>query len=286
VAVFAEGGRKGGLWLPEGRDGRGWRRFAAELRVLMAPSDGGPVEFEMHPSLSSKPSSTKLVEAGVSGACSKVRTFAKILVSKPRSCREKETGEVELRREAAGAVKTMRGSDVKCWVEPLLGLVQLGLGRVVIGLLEGLLVGLDELPMRKRIRAVLKSLKASKVGPPLVPTSMGRASGFRRLKVGLKGNGLGWPFKTKKASVAGPIMMAFEVRRPLSRPLSTLPMGEDCVGSGARVEVSVLSPVMENSQDKGAGEGFGADDGAVGVVSVPVTSYTSPETNSSPPVTF
>jgi hypothetical protein len=23
VAVFAEGGRKGGLWLPEGRDGKG-----------------------------------------------------------------------------------------------------------------------------------------------------------------------------------------------------------------------------------------------------------------------
>jgi hypothetical protein len=61
-------------------------------------------------------------------------------------------------------VKTMRGSDVKHWVEPLLGLVQLGLGRVVIGLLEGLLVGPEELPIRKRIRAVLQSLKASKVG--------------------------------------------------------------------------------------------------------------------------
>jgi hypothetical protein len=36
VAVFAEGGRKGGVWIPEGRDGRGWRRFAGELRLMLA----------------------------------------------------------------------------------------------------------------------------------------------------------------------------------------------------------------------------------------------------------
>jgi hypothetical protein len=41
VAVFAKGGHKGGLWLPEGRDGKGWQRFARELRVLLAPV-GGP----------------------------------------------------------------------------------------------------------------------------------------------------------------------------------------------------------------------------------------------------
>jgi hypothetical protein len=45
VAVFAEGGRKGGLWLPEGQDGWGWRRFAKELCSLLVPPDGGPVEF-------------------------------------------------------------------------------------------------------------------------------------------------------------------------------------------------------------------------------------------------
>ena len=37
VAVFAEGGRKGGLWLPKGEDGWGWRRFADELRILIPP---------------------------------------------------------------------------------------------------------------------------------------------------------------------------------------------------------------------------------------------------------
>jgi hypothetical protein len=281
VAVFAEGGRKGGIWLPKGRDGRGWRRFAAELRILLVPSDGGPVGvgFEMCPSPCSKPSSTKLVEAGAHGVCSKVRTFAEILKSKSRSCEEEETGGDEHRREAAGSVKMTRGSDVKRWVEPLLGLLQLGLGRVLIGLLENLLIGPDELPMRKRIRAVLKSLKASKVGPSLVPTSTGRARGFHKVKLGLKGNGLGCPFKPKKATVPGPSMMASEVRLPSSTPLFSPPACEECVGSSARIEISILSPVMENSQVKVAGEGFGAVDGAACVESLPVMGCTTPVTS-------
>ena len=94
--------------------------------------------------------------------------------------------------------------------------VQLGLGRVIIGLLEGLLVGPDELPIRKRIRAVLKRLKVSQVGPSLVPTSTGRASGFRWVKLGLKGNRLGWPFKPKKAAVSSPTKLVYEFRLPLS----------------------------------------------------------------------
>jgi hypothetical protein len=47
----------------------------------------------------------------------------------------------------------------------------------------------------------------------------------------------------------------------------------------ARPSVSVLPPVMENSQDKVAGEGFGAYDGAAGVVSLPVPGYTPPMTS-------
>jgi hypothetical protein len=35
VSVYAEGGQKGVIWLPEGRFGRGWRRFAGELRQLV-----------------------------------------------------------------------------------------------------------------------------------------------------------------------------------------------------------------------------------------------------------
>jgi hypothetical protein len=35
VSILAEGSRKGVIWLPEGRFGRGWRRFAGELRLLL-----------------------------------------------------------------------------------------------------------------------------------------------------------------------------------------------------------------------------------------------------------
>jgi hypothetical protein len=42
VSSFAVGGQKGSIWLLEGRDGRGWRRFAGELSkmvvVLESPS--------------------------------------------------------------------------------------------------------------------------------------------------------------------------------------------------------------------------------------------------------
>jgi hypothetical protein len=36
VAVSAEGGQKGIIWLLEGRGGWGWHRFAGELRQLLA----------------------------------------------------------------------------------------------------------------------------------------------------------------------------------------------------------------------------------------------------------
>jgi hypothetical protein len=36
VAVFVEGGRKGVIRIPEGRDGWGWQRFVDELRFLVA----------------------------------------------------------------------------------------------------------------------------------------------------------------------------------------------------------------------------------------------------------
>jgi hypothetical protein len=112
VVVLAEGGRKGGLWLPEGRDGWGWRRFADELRTLLVLPHGGPMESEIRPSPSSKSSPTKFAEVRVFGVCSKVRTFVEILKSKPQSCVEENSG-VDLRREAAVSVKTMRGSNVK-----------------------------------------------------------------------------------------------------------------------------------------------------------------------------
>jgi hypothetical protein len=153
----------------------------------------------------------------------------------------------------AGFVKSIRGSDVKGWAEHLLGFVQLGLGQVIAGLLEGLLVGPDDVPIRKRIRAVLKRIKASKAGPVLVPTSNGQASGFRGVKLGLKGNGLGWSFKPKKDAVSGPTKLASEVRLPSSsrRPLAEelklaveVPLGaSDAEISVPELEVGV-SPLL------------------------------------------
>jgi hypothetical protein len=88
--VFAEGGRKGGVWLPEGRDGRGWRRFGGELQCFLVLVLGGGSEVSGKCSLSSaKPIPTKRTEAGESGECSEHRSFAEVLKSIP---------ELELRR--------------------------------------------------------------------------------------------------------------------------------------------------------------------------------------------
>jgi hypothetical protein len=40
VSVYAEGGCKGVLWIPEGRFGQGWRRFAGELRLMLISPNG------------------------------------------------------------------------------------------------------------------------------------------------------------------------------------------------------------------------------------------------------
>ena len=69
VAVFEEGGQKGGLWLPEGCEGWAWRRFAGELRHLVA-------------SASAKSLPTKSAVAEVPGDCSENRSFAEVLHSK------------------------------------------------------------------------------------------------------------------------------------------------------------------------------------------------------------
>jgi hypothetical protein len=81
VAVFAKGGRKGGLWIPKGRDGRGWWRFALELRRFVDSSLS-----------SAKSLPTKLVEAGITAECSKNRSFVEVLQSKSRTRAEAKIG--------------------------------------------------------------------------------------------------------------------------------------------------------------------------------------------------
>jgi hypothetical protein len=78
--------------------------------------------------------------------------------------------------KAAGSAKK-KPISAKRWVEYLLGFFgawdeSLGLGRVIAGVLKGLLEGLDGLPFRKRIQLVLKGIIGHKPA--------GRLQGFRR----------------------------------------------------------------------------------------------------------
>jgi hypothetical protein len=92
VAVYAEGGRKGGIWLPEGRDGRGWQRFAGELRHFLAPGSGSELPRMCSSNATFVPA--KIMEAGVTGDCAKTRSFAEVLQLKPRACVEGKNGGV------------------------------------------------------------------------------------------------------------------------------------------------------------------------------------------------
>jgi hypothetical protein len=247
VAVFAEGGRKGGLWLPEGRDGRGWRRFAAELRILLAPSEGGPVESELkfHPSPSSKPAPTKVAEVGAIGVGPKDRTYAEVLQVKPRS-----------RVEAKNLSKGRAAGAGKGWVNQVLGFFQLGLGlKIVTGLLESILVGPEDFSVQKRVRAVLKCLKAFKgwwAGPFLL-TNSGRRYGLRKVKLGH----MGCYSKSNRALRIKP-----RWKKPLATENSSLAVGlvpfshlavEGCLGASI-VEPSVPERVFGESPPVSSGE--------------------------------
>jgi hypothetical protein len=85
---------------------------------------------------------------------------------------------------AASSVRKTKGSSVQGWVNRLIGLFQLGLGRVWVGLLQGLLNGPKDLLVDKRIRAVMVSLKGLK--------GFGLCNGQAVRKLGL-GGGHGQP---------------------------------------------------------------------------------------------
>jgi hypothetical protein len=105
----------------------------------------------------------------------------------------------------AGSEGKMRGCAVKDWVSHLLGFVQLGLGRVVAGLLEGLLNGHEGISIRKRDRVDLKSLDGHMgfgVGPSPLRMSSGHVKSLckaRFIPTRLcKGVGVGLPLKPKR----------------------------------------------------------------------------------------
>jgi hypothetical protein len=261
VSEYAEGGRKGVLWLPEGRFGRGWRRFAGELRLMLVPSNGKVGSKVSEPRLVSRVqlAPSKHAGVGVSAGCTKERSFVEVLQSKPRfvledqSHFEAEKGGVTQRFVeedgldvsvlAAGSVRKKGGNPVKVWVNQLLGFVSLGLGRVVIGLLDGLLNGPDDISVRKRLRAVLKVLKGSK-GFGAGPASMVFSAG------------LGFPLKSKcvkrSARRASP-----SARQPPSSLQESENLGapedvpSESVRSAGLEDVPPVSPLMEvvSSQD-------------------------------------
>jgi hypothetical protein len=178
VSVYTEGGRKGVLWIPEGRFRQGWCRFAGELRLMLispnGKSDAEVAESRLVPSPEISP--LKLARVGVREGCSKARSFVEVLQSKTclelkdRSRGETAKGGVmkqpavdEARFEKADAtVKMSRGSSVQGWVKRLVGSFQIGLGRVWVGLLEGLLNGPKDLFVENQIRSTLGCLSGLK----------------------------------------------------------------------------------------------------------------------------
>jgi hypothetical protein len=166
---------------------------------------GGGSELSRFCSWSSaKALATKNAKAGVIGDSSKNRSFAKVLHSKPRARVEAKNGGDDIRStvdcdmgssvQVAGSGRKTRGRVDTGWVGELLGFAQLGLGRVVVGLLEGILVGPKSLSVRNRVRAVLKRLKGSKgfeVGPFSLPISTGHVYRQHKGKSSLKGVGTG-----------------------------------------------------------------------------------------------
>jgi hypothetical protein len=77
------------------------------------------------------------------------------------------------------------------------------------------------------------------------------------VKLGLKGNGLGWSFKPKKAAVFGPSKLASEVRVPSSsqRPLAEeLKLAVEVRLGASDVEISVLEREVGESPPTCLGE--------------------------------
>jgi hypothetical protein len=79
VAVEGDGGRKGTIWLLEGRKGWGWRRFASEMRRMLEFQGGqiGPI-IDEYPSL---PGKQVEVEESASAGSRFGRSFANVLRS-------------------------------------------------------------------------------------------------------------------------------------------------------------------------------------------------------------
>jgi hypothetical protein len=158
VSFLAVGGRKGVIWLPEGRFGRGWRRFAGELRRLLEAqrlSVGSEEAGDL---------TAKVVRGSSSPGVDPKRSFAQALCTSPvavkradpvildtfpvSKCFEARNDGEELRiavdcaafeaawpgtREAAGCVRVPSSGDEDA-LKKLIGLLHLKMDRVLVGL--------------------------------------------------------------------------------------------------------------------------------------------------------
>jgi hypothetical protein len=204
VAIYTEGGRKGVIWLPEGKNGWGWRCFVGELRRMMEFQGGkvGPIMSEF-PSLPGKQ-----LEVGVKAPSGPLsgRSFVDMLQSKvgglkrPSSCLlnmipmsanfEAKQGGVEPRsamdcyvlevqqipqKKFLGAplpvVQHLAVADLSAsmekmqeWVKLHLGLLRSELDQAFVGLAEGLVVRLDLTSNGRQNRATRLDLAGLGVG--------------------------------------------------------------------------------------------------------------------------
>jgi hypothetical protein len=211
VAVYAEGGRKGIIWLPEGRGGRGWRRFANELRRMLVP------QGSVHP----VPGTQLKVGLGeTTSGCHSGRSFAEVLRMEPSAevlpvgrrerlsqpldlfpvkeffepgcrdyesrvvvdCFKLETPEPAVECSIPAAVHTKKKTKT------MLGFFRTELGRVLAGLVKGFLVGLGVLPLRKRrwaFSVFIKGLQGLGFGSFCKPNQAGYLkSGWHRGRKG------------------------------------------------------------------------------------------------------
>ncbi|KAE8023676.1 hypothetical protein FH972_009348 [Carpinus fangiana] len=175
VGINVEGGRKGVIWIPEGRNGSGWRRFANELRLFLSskekgldlevskipPSVGvrtgrsyaevtraalGPeVRFMPIPQSSSPLDVFPFLGKGCEGA-EKRKAVDCFELELPVSKSQKAVGISSVVATTELSKKMMEGFFVICWLMKLLGFSQTDLVRVFDGLGAGPLGGMQVKP--------------------------------------------------------------------------------------------------------------------------------------------
>jgi hypothetical protein len=289
VSVYVEGGRKGVIWIPEGRFGRGWRRFAGELRLMLVSPNvkSGSEDAEFRRATSSQISSAMHAGVGVHEGSPKARSFVEVLQSKPSL--ERSRGEAEKSRAvkppvveetrsamAAVSVRKTSGCSVQDWVSRLLGFFQKGLGRVWAALLEGLLYGPKDWSLGKRIRALLKGFKARglrKCGLGFLlkpkrwtrPVRRIRAADFQsppplpapevRMEVA----------EAEPPSVRSAVVGSSPVSTSTFQPALVVPPSMDLAGSPVAVAPSQADPLVAHSQAEPSGVGLPVQVHQVGV---------------------